>query len=162
LTKRSASRRREASPQPFDRAIVYRLLRLVNLIAKPFFAHYGRKYDLSLHEWRVMMLLANRPGLSASEICEQTGMHLMNVSRGVRRLARLGRLARRIDPADRRRAALALTARGLALYRRIAPDAWQRESTVHAVLTRGELAEFGRLLDKLLAGFLAQGNDGKP
>jgi len=156
------ARRRDTTLHPLDRSVIHRLLRLVNLIAKPFFAHYGRRHDLSLHEWRVMMVLANRPGLSSSEICELTGMHLMNVSRGVRRLARLGRLERRIDPADRRRAALALTPKGLALYRRIAPDAWQRERIVHAALTHGELAQFGRLLDKLLAGFLAQRNNDKP
>lgn len=44
MEKRSATRGREARLHPFDRAIVYRLLRLVNLIAKQFFAHYGRKY----------------------------------------------------------------------------------------------------------------------
>jgi DNA-binding MarR family transcriptional regulator len=158
----SRARRSKTALHPLDRSVVHRLLRLVNLIAKPFFAHYGRRYDLSLHEWRVMMVLANRSGLAASEIGEITGMHPMNVSRGVRRLARLGRLERRVDPSDRRRAALALTAKGLALYRRIAPDAWQRERIVHAALTRTELEEFRRLLDKLLAGFLAQRNNGSP
>lgn len=158
----SRARPRKTALHPLDRSLVHRLLRLANLIAKPFFAHYGERHDLSLHEWRVMMLLANRPGLSASEICEQTGMHLMNVSRGVRRLARLGRLERQVDPADRRRAALALTPKGLALYRRIAPDAWQRERIAHAALNAAERAEFGRLLDKLLAGFLAQRNNGQP
>ena len=51
-----------------DRALIYRLLRLVNLLSRPFQERFGTRYDLSLTEWRVMMALAARPGTTATEI----------------------------------------------------------------------------------------------
>lgn len=142
-----------------ESTISHRLIRLVNLIAKPFFARYGEEYDLSINEWRVVMLLAAHPGLSTSDIAVRSGMLLMNVSRAVRRLERMKRVKRAPDPADGRRALLTLTTRGQALFDRIAPGAHRGEQAVRALLDPREEAELNRLLDKLLAGLVLQRSD---
>ncbi len=134
----------------------------MNLIAKPFFARYAEEHDLSINEWRVVMLLAAHPGLSASEIAARTGMLLMNVSRAVRRLERMRRVRRAADPADGRRSLLTLTARGQALYDRIAPAARRSEEAVRALLEPREEAELSRLLDKLLEGYPSQRSNDSP
>ncbi len=139
--------------------ISHRMMRLINLIAKPFFARYAQEHDLSINEWRVVMLVAAHPGLSMSEIATRSGMLLMNVSRAVRRLERMGRIKRGPDPADGRRALLTLTARGQALHDRVTPAARRSEQAVRALLDPSEEAELSRLLDKLLAGLASQRNN---
>lgn len=133
-----------------DRALIYRLLRLVNLLAKPFHERFGRRYDLSLAEWRVMMALAARPGTTATEISDWSGLHVMNVSRSVARLVRQGRVLREVDPTDRRRALLRLSRRGEALFGIIAPSAQAREDMVRAVLGEGDAASLRVMIDRLI------------
>lgn len=150
-----------ADPRWPERTFSHRLMRLVNLIAKPFFARYAEATDLSINEWRVLMLLAAHPGLTASDLAERSGMLLMNVSRAVRRLARMRRVQRRRDPADARRALLRLTARGEAIFARIAPHARRSEESVRGRLSAAEAAELSRLLDKLLAGLQSRRGNGR-
>lgn len=147
-----------------DDALVYRLLRLVNLLAKPFPSRYGTRHRLSLPEWRIMMALAAHPGMTATQLADWTGMHVMNVSRGVARLVRMRRVVREIDPADRRRALLQLSPGGRALFRRIAPGAQAREDTVRAALSEREMATLRRLLDRLIEHlrFESSGATGSP
>jgi len=68
---------------------------------------------------------------------------------------------RRRDPADARRALLRLTARGEAIFARIAPQARRSEESVRGQLSTAEAAEFSRLLDKLLAGLRSQRGNGR-
>lgn len=146
-----------AAPQPKnltpmlgDRALVYRLLRLVNLLARPFQERFGTRYDLSLTEWRVMMALAARPGTTATEISDWSGLHVMNVSRSVARLVRQGRVLRAVDPADRRRSLLRLSRRGKTLFDIIAPSAQAREEMVRTVLSETEAAALRVMIDRLI------------
>ncbi len=134
-----------------DQDLVARLLRLVNLIAKPYFSEHAARHHLPINDWRVLVALAARPGVAASDICEQTGMHPMNVSRSVARLERLGRVTRYTDARDRRRSLLRLTPGGRAVFRRIAPSAQAREEIVRRSLTRREAVVLRALLDKLIA-----------
>lgn len=143
-----------------DQDLVWRLLRLVNLIAKPFFSEHASRHHLSINDWRVMMALAVRPGATASDVCEQTGMHPMNVSRSVARLERLARVKRFSNPRDRRRSHLRLTAGGHAVFRSIAPSAQAREEVVRRSLSRREAALLRGLLDKLIDRIGAETNSG--
>lgn len=131
-------------------ALVYRLLRLVNLLAKPFQERFGTRYDLTLAEWRVMMALAARPGITVTEIADWSGLHVMNVSRSVARLVRKGRVLREVDPADRRRALLRLSRRGTALFEIIAPSAQAREDMVRTVLSAREAKSLRVTIDRLI------------
>ena len=138
-----------------DHTVVHHLLLLVNLIAKPFFDRHGKRYSLSLNEWRIIMALANHPGISVSRICDHTGMHVMNVSRGVRRLVRMGRVDRSVDEIDRRRSVLRLSDEGYALFRELAPIANTREEIIRGGLTEAEAETLVRLLRKLIDHFRA-------
>jgi len=145
-----------------DRALIHRLLRLVNLLSRPFQERFGTRYDLSLTEWRVMMALAARPGATATEISDWSGLHVMNVSRSVARLVRQGRVLRAVDPADRRRALLRLSRRGQALFDLIAPSAQAREDMVRAVLSDSEAAAFRVMIDRLISHLCDEAADGGP
>ena len=145
------ARRARSTIRLVDEDLAYRLLRIVNLLAKPFHERYGARHDLSLAEWRILMALAAHPGASATALADHTGMHAMNVSRSLARLVRMGRVQRETDPADRRRALLELSPRGAALFRRIAPSAQAREDALHRALDAREAAALRRMLDKIIA-----------
>jgi DNA-binding MarR family transcriptional regulator len=128
-----------------------KLLLLVNLTARPFARRYEKQHRLALSEWRVILVLAESPGLSSAEIAERLGLDKMAVSRAVRGLERRGRLGRRVDPRDGRRWALHLSAAGRALFRKIAPSAIVREAALFGVLTAAERARLEAILDRLVA-----------
>ncbi len=160
MNQQKPQRQVTALKSPFDQStLVYHLLLLVNLIAKPFFGRIDKRYGLTLNEWRIVMTLANRPGTSISEICDHSGMHIMNVSRGVRRLIRKGRVLRSVDPADRRRSNLRLSDEGLTIFHEILPTAMEREELIRAGLSHDEADTFQHLLLKLI-DHVRQGNAG--
>jgi len=134
-----------------ERFLPYRLsvlmLRISNAIARS----YERRFDLSVPEWRVMAVLGRFGPLSAMGVGEKTQMDKVRVSRAVARLVSAGRVSRRIDPADRRRAVLALTAAGRAIHRQIVPHAERVEARLLAGLTEDERVTLDRLIDKLEA-----------
>ncbi|MBV9568182.1 MAG: MarR family transcriptional regulator [Hyphomicrobiales bacterium] len=104
------------------KAPVSLLFLATDLMARSFAETVGRRYDLTLAEWRCMMVLASRPGLANVEVAEASGVDVMTVSRALRRLEQHRRLERRADPADKRRITGSLTARGLDLYRTVAAN----------------------------------------
>ena len=138
------------TPLDVHRSPVFRLLLLVNLTAKPFASLFERRHQLSLSEWRVMLTLAAEPGLSSAAIADRLGLDKMAVSRAVAGLERRGRVRRSPDPADGRRALLALTETGSALYRLIAPSGLDRENAILAELDEPERVQLDRILDKLI------------
>jgi len=114
------ARLRAGLDEPYPR-LLYRLLKLSNLINRPFFTHFADRYDLTLNDVRVLMSLAFVGQAASHELCDSTGMHPMNVSRSAARLKRQGRITERADPGNRRRKLLAPTDEGWALYHKLAP-----------------------------------------
>jgi len=150
--------RRNTAPR-VEHDLVARLLRLVNLIAKPFFSEHASRHHLPINDWRVLMTLAAKPRVAASDICERTGMHPMNVSRSVARLERLGRVKRYTDAQDRRRSLLRLTPAGRTVFGSIAPSAQAREEAVRRTLSVREGLVLRDLLDKMI---VRMGADARP
>lgn len=128
----------------------YRLLLLGNLIGRPFFGQFGKRYSMTLNEWRIMTVVSANPGTSVSGICEKSGLHIMNVSRGIKGLVRQGRVIKKVDPDDRRRTLLELSADGKKVFQAIAPRGLAWADTVCAALTDKEVVEFERMLEKLI------------
>ena len=123
------------------------MLRISNAIARS----YERRFRLTVPEWRVMAVLGRFGPLSANGVAEKTQMDKVRVSRAVARLVSAGRVSRRVDPADRRRTVLALTAAGRAIHREIVPHARGVEARLLAGLAPAERAQLDRLVAKLEA-----------
>lgn len=144
-----------SSPTPIDESLFFKLVRVVNLTARPFHESIGAAKQLSLNEWRVMVVLASHPGISASEVAALSGMDKMSVSRAIAALARHKRLTRRADDGDRRRISLTLNAAGRRVFAEVAALGRQREAQL---LSRLSLAEQGQLLglvNRLMEGLEA-------
>ena len=140
---------------PMDDSLFFKLVRIVNLTARPFNERVGRANRISLNEWRVMIVLASHPASAAQEVAFHTGLDKMSVSRAIAGLARMDRIVRRDDPADKRRVLLALSARGKRVYEKIGVAGKARETALFAAIGAAERARFARTIDKLIAHHLA-------
>ena len=139
---------------PMDDSIFFKLVRVVNLTARPFVESVGRRHKLSLNEWRVMLVLASHPGAAAQEVALHTGLDKMTVSRALAGLARHGRLVKKLDPADKRRTCLWLSATGQRVYEKIGVSGKARETQLFAAVGAAEQAQLGRTLDTLIETLL--------
>src|SRR5579885_875277 len=127
----------------------FRLSVLSNRMTRAVAQVYMKRYRLSAPEWRTMAVLGLLGAMTANAVVEHTSMDKVRVSRTVTRLLRTGHITRRTDPLDRRRAILELTAKGLGVYRQIAPRALAVESEMLQDLTDSERSAFESAIGKL-------------
>jgi len=147
--------RPHAAPLPGEalslQSVWYRLMKLTNLINRPFFSRYAERYHLTINDARVLVTLACMPDAAAHELCEATGMHPMNVSRSVATLRRQDRIIDRRDPANGRRKILQLTPKGWAVCHAFAPDMERMAQFLLASMSPIEVELLSRLTDLLIA-----------
>ena len=127
----------------------YQLSIVTNRISASFARLYSERFNLTIPEWRVMAVLGQQPGLSADEVCSETEMEKVPVSRAVSKLLDKGLLIRKFSGRDRRRSILCLSETGYGMYAQIVPLALAYEAELKAVLTAEEQSQLERLLDKL-------------
>ncbi|MGW1027868.1 MarR family winged helix-turn-helix transcriptional regulator [Streptomyces sp. NPDC002577] len=128
----------------------FRLLKLTNLLSRPF-RDFARSHSLTLNEWRVIVVVAARPGSSASEIATATGLLPMNISRALAGLRKSGRIMEERDPADQRRTLVHLTALGRRTFEEIAPHSEEQARRLLEVLDDEQIAALGKLVDVLIS-----------
>jgi DNA-binding MarR family transcriptional regulator len=138
-----------------DSSVFFKLIRLVNLTARPFNEVIGKRYGLSLNEWRVMVVVASHPGCFATDVADYTGLDKMSVSRALAALAKVKRIDRFADAEDARRTHVALSKLGFELFERISESAAQREAQMFTSLSELDITRLDATLDKLTAA-LAQ------
>jgi DNA-binding MarR family transcriptional regulator len=129
----------------------FRLSVLTNTISRRIAERYDQEFGLSIWQWRVMAVLGETPGLSASAVTERTAMDKVAVSRAVAGLVELGYLDRETTADDARRFALRLSPAGLAVYRRIVPLALAYEQELADAVSPEDLDRLNALLDRFAA-----------
>jgi DNA-binding MarR family transcriptional regulator len=134
-----------------ERFLPYRLSVLSNRISQDIARLYAGRFGLNVTEWRLLAVLGRYPGLSATELVERTAMDKVAVSRAVATLLAAGRLTRKTDGSDRRRALLRLSAKGYRIYDEVAPLALAYERELLAGLRSDERAALERLLEMVEA-----------
>ncbi|SEA70381.1 MarR family winged helix-turn-helix transcriptional regulator [Variovorax sp. YR216] len=140
------------APEPADLpdSVFFKLVRVVNLTARPFQQRVGRQHQLTLNEWRTMAVLGTRPGLTATQVADLTGLDKMAVSRALGGLQRHKRLHRHEDPTDLRRTRLYLSSIGKTLFATVKAQAREREAELFAGVAPDELGQLDAILDKLI------------
>ena len=134
-----------------DDFLPFRLSVASNAVSGVIARAYQRRFGLTVAEWRVIAVLAERDGLTSQEIVERTVMDKVTVSRAVQALLERGLVERRPHDADRRSHLLSLTAEGRSLHVEVAPLALEFERAVLADLTGAEQAQLAALLRRLEA-----------
>ena len=141
---------RHRKPLRLESFLPYRLSLLSNAISGAIAAVYGDKFAISMPEWRIMMILAEYPDISADEVCRRTKIEKSVVSRAVARLLSRHLVNRDVDEEDRRRSILRLSGTGLSVYDEVMPIARNYEAELLADLTVEELEAFNGMIDKLM------------
>ncbi len=134
---------------PHDRALLFAMVRLVDLTARPFQEGIGRRHRLGLSEWRVLSALHGHGASAAIEIAQRTGLDKMSVSRALASLEAAGRIARRPDPDDGRRVLASLTSAGRVLYRSLQGPSREREAAVTGALSAAERRQLMALVQRM-------------
>lgn len=140
----------ERATLDLERSLTYRIAELAGAVEIALARVYASRFALTLLEWRVLAVLAQHPGASATQVAKRARLGKVAVSRAVASLMRAQRLERTRAESDRRRSNLQLTARGRALYDEIVPWSLAYE---HALL-RGMTARNREKLDALLDALL--------
>ncbi len=137
-------------PLQLEAFLPYRLSLLSNAISGAIAAVYGDKFAISMPEWRIMMILAEYPDVSADEVCRRTKIEKSVVSRAVARLLKRHLINRDMDEKDRRRSILRLSETGLSVYDEVMPIARDYEAKLLSDLSAGELETFNDMIDRLM------------
>ncbi len=112
-------------------------------------ALYRRQFGIGIVEWRLIVLLAIEPWITAARCDQVIGMDKAAVSRSVRLLEKRGLIATRQNAVDSRRREMALTAAGCALHDQIAVVALNREARLLSCLNANEIDTLVALLDRI-------------
>jgi DNA-binding MarR family transcriptional regulator len=150
---RGATRANPHAPErasPAHRSFIYKigiLRRLLDRYSGPTLAHQS---GLTLAEWRVLTNLYSFSPTTSRQLCLRLHTDKAEVSRACAGLIARGYASRRIDPKDRRSALIVLTPRGERLHDAIVPLRQALQQELEAPLTRSEVAELHRILDKLM------------
>lgn len=138
-----------AQPATVDDLLNYRLSRLLASSGALVTRLCEGRYGITRREWRLICILADHGAMSPSQLAERSHLERPRVSRHVSDLVTKKLFARVIDPDDRRRAWVDITARGRALHAEFFPQSVQLNNLVLATLSASELAAFDKTLTKL-------------
>lgn len=127
----------------------YRLSLLSNLASGAIALHYQETHGLSTTQWRIIAVLRQFSGLTASDLVERTAMDKVAIHRAVRGLMERGLVRRREAEDDRRRLLLSLSESGIFLHSQVAPKAMAFEDELLACLNPEEREQLEQILDKL-------------
>ncbi|MEM1089635.1 MAG: MarR family transcriptional regulator [Pseudomonadota bacterium] len=127
----------------------YRLSTLYDEISQAVAQVYAKRYRLTRPQWRVLATLGNSEPLSAKAIAAQTRLEKMQVSRAVEQLNQKGLIDKQSDESDKRHLKLALTDRGIRLYREIVPLVLAREAFLLSALSTQEQKQFREMMERL-------------
>jgi len=151
--RRSSGRRpgapRHARPRAAAAPLGERLATLARLLGARAARAPAERFGVAAAEWRVVVALGDGAARSAGETAARSAFDRAQTSRSLQALARGGYLERTHDAFDARRALFRLSARGRALYRRVASGARAEERALLAGLTPVERRQLDRLLAKL-------------
>ena len=112
--------------EPNDHA-AFLVVTIANRVSTSASQAYMRCFGVGVMDWRVIALLPGRPGATAKDLAQLSGLDKSAVSRAVNSLIRQGHVAAAEDTEDNRRIRLTLTPSGMALHDRIIIASLARE-----------------------------------
>ncbi|MGB3627399.1 MAG: MarR family transcriptional regulator [Henriciella sp.] len=139
----------DAQTLKLDCFLPYRLSVLSNAVSRKIAEMYERDFEISIWQWRIIAVLGESDGLTATQVATQTLMDKPAVSRATASLLERGLISRKSDTSDRRKAALRLTKKGRTIYDAIIPRALAYERALLSGLSTEDAETLHRLLTRL-------------
>ncbi|MEZ5697021.1 MAG: MarR family winged helix-turn-helix transcriptional regulator [Sphingomonadaceae bacterium] len=133
-----------------ETVVLHRLLKVSNRLMAPFSTHLEKQYNISVNEFRLLMLIGRMGEAASHELAEMTGVNVMSVSRAVATLEKHGRITVTRDPNNRRRKTLRLTEEGKRLHKIMRPHTEQVAHYLLSDLSQKEVTAMRNMLDKLI------------
>ncbi len=127
----------------------YRLTKLTGIVSRTLAERYSEQFDLTVHEWRIIAIVGEQPGLTARKVGDLASLDKVNISRAIDRLEKSGRIQRQIMAQDRRSFALHLTKSGQKVLEQIIPLALEFEQKLLQSLSDKERESLTNILGKL-------------
>lgn len=109
-------------PLDLDDLLNYRLMRLFAVSGAPVIRLCEGRYGIARREWRILALLAAHGPLSPSALADRGDLDRARTSRAIGSLVGKQLAERLAQPGDARRAVVALTGAGRALYEELFPQ----------------------------------------
>lgn len=138
-------------PRDLDDLLNYRLMRLFAVSGAPVVRLCEGRYGISRREWRIVALLAAHGAMSPSALADRGDLDRARTSRAIGSLVHKRLVARVPQPGDARRAVVALTDAGRALYEELFPQVAEINRRVLAVLEPPLVAALDEALTRLTA-----------
>src|ERR1700704_6840935 len=145
-----AGRGSDNRASPAHRSFIYKIGILRRLLDRYSGPTLTLQSGLTLAEWRVLTNLYSFSPTTSRQLCLRLHSDKAEVSRACAGLIAHGYASRREDPGDRRSALLVITPRGERLHDAVVPLRQAVQDELEAPLTRSEVAELHRTLDKLM------------
>jgi DNA-binding MarR family transcriptional regulator len=131
--------------------LLIQLLKLASLISRPMQDGVAGPNDIGLNELKIVMCLGGEGAMAGHDITELVAMPPMNVSRALAVLLARGWIEPAVDPANRRRKPVCLSAEGWAAYRAMTPDVGTVADYLLGALSAAERKGLARTTDKITA-----------
>lgn len=138
-------------PLKLEEFLPFRLSLASNLVSRRIAETYEAEFGLSTTQWRVMAVLGEYPGMTATELTQKTALDKVAVSRAATALINRGLLQKKTRPDDNRRAALSLTEPGQRVYGEVIPRARRMEADLLKALPKETLDALDKALSELTA-----------
>lgn len=138
----------------FDLAgfLPYRIAVFAKRISTGFAERYGRRFGLSVPDWRVLAHLSQIDAINLGEIPEKVDLDRSQVSRSIAELEEKGLVVKQDEFGDELLAAVSLTPRGEEIIAELKPLALAYEREVVATLSETDRSSLFRILGHLLNG----------
>ncbi len=136
-------------PTSLEELLNYRLMRLYAESTGPVTRMMEGRWGISRREWRVLAFLSMQPECSPSELAEQAQLDRPRTSRALTSLRAKGLVERQTHQGDARRASVALTPSGRALYDEIFPHIAALNARLMSSLDEVTAQAFDRALEQL-------------
>jgi len=132
----------------FKQFIPYQLSALSLKISKGLAAHYRTRFNISVSEWRVLVILNSHSGITAKTIAEHSQMDKVRISRTLKSLSAKDYIVQQPHADDARAVVNRLSPAGLALMAAVIPDAINYEKSLLSQLSNEEQNQLKQLIVK--------------
>ncbi len=128
----------------------YKLSMLSQTISQLIGQAYSARFNLSMSQWRCLVVIAAHSPITAKTICAHTLLDKMTVSRAIRALKSCELIKLSAAPNDKRKQLIVLSQSGQRIYDEVLPIALSYEQSLLNALTAIENDALDSIIIKLI------------